>query len=301
LVAASKEALALLEAVQDDATVGRQAAQLLQRITKFKQDIPGLRRRLRRHISTVPFAPPRLTIQALGQARVVLDKQAVASPEWQTQRRVRELFFYLLAHPEGLTREAIGLVLWPDSSPAQLKLQFKNTIYRLRRALTKDIVLFEADEDRYAFNRQLDYDYDVEMFQREMDRARTETVPKRQAAAYQAAIELYQGFYLPDIDGTWVWPVRERLSQIYTEALLELAELYLAAGQYNLALKYCQQGLAEDPCLEEAHRQAMRAHAALGNRAAVIRQFEQCRQSLLAEVGAPVSPQTRELYEALTA
>jgi ATP/maltotriose-dependent transcriptional regulator MalT/DNA-binding SARP family transcriptional activator len=301
LVAASKETLALLEAVQDDITVGQQAAQLLQRITKFKQDIPRFRRRLRRYVSTVPFAPPGLTIQALGQARVTLDKQVVTSPEWQTQRRVRELFFYLLAHQDGLTREAIGLVFWPDSSPAQLKLQFKNTIYRLRRALTKDIVLFDVAEDRYAFNRQLDYDYDVEMFQREVQRARTETSPERQAVAYQAAIELYQGPYLPDIDGTWVLPVRERLSQLVIEDQLELAELYLTAGQYNLALKYCQQVLTEDPCLEKAHRQAMRAHAALGNRAAVIRQFEQCQRTLLDEVDAPVSPQTRELYDALTA
>jgi hypothetical protein len=44
----------------------------------------------------------------------------------------------------------------------------------------------------------------------------------------------------------------------------------------------------------------MRAHAALGNRAAIIRQFEQCEQALQEEVGAPVSPQTRQLFEMLT-
>jgi hypothetical protein len=43
----------------------------------------------------------------------------------------------------------------------------------------------------------------------------------------------------------------------------------------------------------------MRAHAALGNRAAIVRQFESCRQALLNEVNVPPSSQTVTLYETL--
>jgi DNA-binding SARP family transcriptional activator len=51
--------------------------------------------------------------------------------------------------------------------------------------------------------------------------------------------------------------------------------------------------------MEEIHRLAMRAHAAMGNRAAIIRQFDRCQQILLEEVNAPPSSQTIMLYETL--
>jgi two-component SAPR family response regulator len=213
---------------------------------------------------------------------------------------VREILFYLLAHPDGVTRENVGVVFWPDSSPSQLRLQFGNTVYRLRRALMKEVVLFDPDEERYYFNRQLDYEYDVEKFQQEVERSQATVSPEEQVASYQAAIDLYRGFYLPGLDGTWIWTEREGLEQAYITANLKLAEFYLERSDYNLVLKYCRQVLTVDLFQEEAHRYAMRAHAALGNRAAVIRQFEQCQQVLLAEIDAPVSPQTRELYETLT-
>lgn len=299
VVVSGREAVPLLEAMQDDADLGCRSTQFLAEVAKFEQQIPLLRRHLRRQTSAVPFAPPRLTIQALGRGRVLLDGQPVTGPEWQTQRRVRELFFYLLSRPNGLSREAIGAVFWPESNPGQLKLQFKNTVYRLRRALDKDVVVYNEEEDRYYFNRQLDYEYDVEIFQQQIDRAQAASTSQEWAAACQAAIELYHGPYLPRIDGTWVWPERERLKRTYLEANLALIGYYLERGQYRLALKYCYKALAEEPCQEEVHRLAMRSYAALGNRAGIIRQFEQCKRTLKNEIDAPVSPQTRRLYRAL--
>jgi DNA-binding SARP family transcriptional activator len=47
-------------------------------------------------------------------------------------------------------------------------------------------------------------------------------------------------------------------------------------------------------------RVAMRAHAAMGNLAAVVRQYELCVQALREEYGTRPSPQTVELYTALS-
>ena len=156
-------AIPLLKTVRSDKALGHQVTRLLEQMVDFEQNIPFLRRKLRRQTSLVPFAPPKLAILVLGKIQVMLDGKSITGSEWQTQRRVREFFFHLLAHPDGLTREAIGAVFWLDSSPSQLKLQFKNTIYRLRRALDKEVIIFDVDEERYYFNRQLDYEYDVEM------------------------------------------------------------------------------------------------------------------------------------------
>jgi LuxR family maltose regulon positive regulatory protein len=297
LVIAGREATALLETMQSHATIGHEVSQLLSQTTQFEHDIPVLRRRLRRQATSVPFAPPQLTIQGLGNMQVRLDGRPVSEPEWQSRRLVRDLFFLLLAHPDGLTKGEIGVLLWPDASPAQVDLRFKNAIYRLRRALGRDVVLF--DENVYRFNQALDYEYDVEVFLEKLAQAKAATDPSERAAACKAAIHLYKGSYLPEMEGTWVWPERERLRQAYVEAILELAEVHLATGEYEATLEYCQRVLTLDPCLEEAHRLTMRTYAALGNRAAAVRQFNRCRQVLLEEIHAPPSPQTEALYETL--
>jgi DNA-binding SARP family transcriptional activator len=102
----------------------------------------------------IPFSPPALDIQALGAVRVLLDGKPVTSVEWQTQT-IRDLFFLILSEPQGWSKEMLGEILWPESSPAQLKNRFKNSIYRLRRTLHQDVVRF--DGERYTFNRDLDY------------------------------------------------------------------------------------------------------------------------------------------------
>jgi LuxR family transcriptional regulator, maltose regulon positive regulatory protein len=298
LVVAGRNAKALLQAAQKHPPVSHQASSLLKKVTQFERAIPSLRRRLRPHASAVKFMPPKLTISALGKALVEHDGKPVTVAEWQNQRRARELFFCLLAHPQGLTKEALGLIFWPESSAGQLKLQFKNTIYRIRYSLGQDVLLF--DGVRYWFNRDLDYEYDVETFiinvaVGQSDRSRADRI-----AAYQAAIDLYKGPYLAEMEGNWILPERERLWRTYEEAILDLARLYLDGGNFTETLEVCQRVLAQDSCLEEAHRLLMRAFAARGNQAEVTRQFDRCRKALLEEVGAQPSSQTVSLYLQLT-
>jgi ATP/maltotriose-dependent transcriptional regulator MalT/two-component SAPR family response regulator len=287
----------LLLSASGQGDLGHQAARLLEKVIRFEKAIPSLRRRLRPHTTAVPFAPTRLTIRALGRAQVDLDGKPASASEWQNQKRVRELFFYLLAHPAGLTKEAIGLVFWPEKSPAELKLAFKNATYKLRTALGQDVLPFE--DDRYWFNRDLDYDYDVERFLKEIERAEAAGSLSDKIAAYQAAVGLYNGEYLPEAEGTWVIPFREQLWIKYSSALLALSRLHLEAGETATALEYLQRLLAEDDCLEEAYRLSMMAYASRGDRPGVTRQFERCRQSLLDTHGIQPSRQTIELYETL--
>ncbi|MEJ2600003.1 MAG: tetratricopeptide repeat protein, partial [Anaerolineales bacterium] len=126
LVVTAQETRDFLKKYVKDQDLGPQTTQILERLEQLDADLPRLRRRMRRQVATIPFGPPKITIHAFGNSQVELDGNPVTTSEWISQKRVRELFFYILAHPEGLTKEAIGLVFWPESSPAQLKLQFKN-------------------------------------------------------------------------------------------------------------------------------------------------------------------------------
>lgn len=292
-----RETRPLLELLAEDERLATSINELILRLERFDLQLNALRRRLRRQATAVPFAGPQLVIQTLGKIQIKLNDRLLTIGDWQTQS-ARDLFLYLLTRPEGVTRESVGAVFWQDCSPHELHLRFKNTLYRLRRAVGREVVLFR--DGIYQFNTELDYEYDVEQFFREIYHAERSEDARQRILHYQNALRYYQGPYLPDLNETWVLIERQRLFNAYAGVLLKLGSLYLEQGDTQGALSCAQQLLQEDPCFEEAHRLAMQAYAAMGNRAAVVRQYDYCRRVLSEELNTAPSLQTQSLFEALT-
>ena len=156
------------------------------------------------------------------------------------------------------------------------------------------------DDERFWFNRNLDYEYDAEIFEIRLKQAEAAKKPRDKIKAYRSAVELYKGAYLADIGGSWAIAERERIWRLYLSAVLTLAQLHLELGDGEKALEYCHKILAEDECNEEAHRIAMRAYASRGDRAAVKRQYNNCKNALLHELKTQPTPETEQLYMTLT-
>jgi HD-GYP domain-containing protein (c-di-GMP phosphodiesterase class II)/DNA-binding SARP family transcriptional activator len=237
-----------------------------------------------------------IKIQAFGQERVWFKNRLVTSKDWQVNA-AQDLFFLLLAHPEGLTKEQVGLYMWRDASPEDLNVRFKNTLYRLRKALGNQSILL--GNYGYRFNKMLDYYYDVEIFTAQIEKAdQTEDVLEK-VSHLNMAIREYQGNYLPNFDNLWVIADRESYRQSYLKAVMQLAQYHYEEQELQAALRYCQQALIEDPMLEEVHRLAMKIHAMSGNRAEVIRQYNLCKRVLVDNYGITPSEKTHELYQSL--
>jgi LuxR family transcriptional regulator, maltose regulon positive regulatory protein len=296
LIIQAREYQKILSSIKGRHELKRQFTRILERVDNFEARLPEMRRKIRRQATIVPFAPPRMIIQSFGKAQVHLSSSLVSNSDWQTQT-ARDMFFLFLAHPEGLTKEQVGLYFWPDATPDELKLRFKNTLYRLRRAVGRQAILLQ--DDYYQFNWSLDYEYDVETFATSIENAQSTKDVREKIVHYKKAIEQYKGEYLSEIDEIWAITDRQRYYQMYLDALMRLANMYMERKAYKTALRYAYQALSEDACLEDAHRLAMRIHAATGNRAAIVRQYERCRAALTKEINAPPSQQTRDLYETL--
>jgi len=296
LVDTARDIKPVLVFAKENPEISRPIKELIGKVEILEKNLPTFRRKIRRQVSVVPFSAPRLSIRALGKMQVMIDGKPISSPQWQAQV-ARDMLYLVLAHPDGITRDAIVDIFWPESNKNQINLLFKNTMYRMRRALEQEVVVLE--DDHYFFNRALDYEYDVEMFLSKITQAQSNIPLEKKIAAYETAIHYYKGQFSPEIEGTWVLLERERLQQAYQGALLKLVDLHLQSGDHYTALKYCQDILVKDPCLEEAHRLAMRVHAAMGNKADIVRQYERCEQTLLRELNLPPSPQTKNLYQNL--
>lgn len=286
-----------LKGYVEDADIGSAAVKLLNRIENYERQITSLRRKLRPHTATVLLIPPKLSIYALGRGQVRVDGKPVTVYSWVNQKRARELFFFLLSSNKWMTKEEIGVVLWPDSSTELLKLQFRNTIYYVRYALGQEVII--NNERRYAFNVDMDYSYDVQEFEHQVEQAGREQNQERKIELLQAAMQIYLGDFYPEGENAWVTAERHRLAQMHEHSLLELARLLLEKGEPKSTLLHCQKILAEDHCLESAHRLAMQAYAALGNRSGIVNQFEQCKQFLWDELGLEPSPETIKIYKLL--
>jgi two-component SAPR family response regulator len=244
-----------------------------------------------------------LRIFALGPTRVEKGGRPLdSSSDWS--QKPRELLYYLLSHPEGRTKEQIGLALWPEASTAQLRSSFHDTIYRLRRALGgKEWISFQ--KGRYAFERSLPYSFDVEAFEESVSEAqRVQAQAPEQAIRHlQEAAGLYRGDFLDSAaeDGEWAMARQEELRREYQEALLLLGGLLLAENHPAEAAAAYRKAVAHDGLLEEAHRGLMRCYAALGERGRSLRHYEALVELLDEQLGTAPAPETSVLYERLRA
>jgi len=251
--------------------------------------------------SAAPVEDPQATLHifAFGRARVEKDGLPIDSPD--LIQKSRELLYYLLSHPEGRTKEQIGLALWPEASTSQLRSSFHDTVFRLRRALGgKEWVVF--DKRRYAFGRTLEYFYDVESFEENVSAGRglREEAPGRAIGHLREASELYRGEYLEDVaQSEWILERQDELRRTYQESLLLLGEMLGSQDRHAEAAAAYRKAISHDRFLEEAHRGLMRSQAALGEPGGALRHYEELAKMLQEQLGSSPSSETIALYESL--
>lgn len=269
--------------------------QIFTRANEFTNKISSIRRNIRRVSKSAFISPPHITIQSFGRAQVFVNGRVITLSDWQT-RETRDLFFYFLGSKPS-TKEEVALVFWPDLSPARLKMRFKTSLYRLRHAVGQNTILFEGDT--YRFNHSIDYEYDLESFKEYLERSRSAKSATESAALLQSAVDLVKGRYLADIDTEWADSERSQFEMQFHTLMIRLAELYLETGQAARVIEICQTALENNRLLEEAYRLTMRAHALLGDTAAVARVYKTCTKILNTELGIKPSRETEKLYQHL--
>jgi two-component SAPR family response regulator len=237
----------------------------------------------------------KLAITTFGDVEVRFNQRVLESSDWQT-REARDMFLFLL-QSNPLTKEQIALVFWPDISPARLKMRFKINIYRIRKAIGQDAIIFE--NDRYRFNRAINYSWDREKLDEILSKLRYVTETSARIDLLSQAISLFKGSYLADLHAEWLIPERIKYQDFQREVMLELANIYLHQGRTQDCLATARLILQFDPLLEAAHRLIIQAYAILHDPAGMTLQFRQYQQALDRELGLEPSIEISNLYEHL--
>lgn len=256
-----------------------------------------------------PPTGPALSVGLLGPFRVAVAGAAVPAERW-TYAKPRELLALLALHPEGVTRDLGGRLLWPDAAPSRLKNSFHVTLHHLRKALG-DPGWVAQDGDRYRLRQDRAVHVDAREFEatsgRALSRARRWHEAKDDgdpaesvAAELGASLDVYTGDLLEDeVGGAWVEDARDRLRRRAVDVGLALARILECTGRTDTAADAYRAAAGRDPMAEEAHRGLMRCWAAAGQRAKALAHYASLTAFLRETLDVDPDPETRALAESL--
>ena len=230
-------------------------------------------------------------LYVFGPARLCVDGAALSLPP---QPAVLCAFLVLNRH-RRITREEVQTAFWPDAEPAKAQERLRRTLYLLRQTVSSfaDLVAAEGTELAIAPDVRLWVDYDV--FESALLDAYRTDPPQRQPL--RDAIDLYRDDLLKDVYADWILLEREHARQRFLTALRQMVSLCLSAADWPAAIDYAHRLLELDPFQEIAYRALMTAYAAMGDRSAALRQYQQCAQLLREELDAEPLSETTQLYE----
>jgi DNA-binding SARP family transcriptional activator len=241
-------------------------------------------------------------VLALGPLQVFVGDRAIQAADWGSARP-RELLVYLLMHPEGRTKEQVGVAFWPDASGTQLRNSFHVTLHRLRKALGGAEWVTLANE-RYRVDPELVAEFDALAF--EGDARDAMRALKREDADAVARLERTLARYRGDLldgepVGDWYLEHRDALQRVYLDALMLLGARHEKEERHAKAAEAYGRVLARDELHEDALLALLRCEAAQGNRSQALRLYRRFADRLRTELDAEPSVETARFVERLGA
>ncbi len=239
-------------------------------------------------VSGVRAAGSRLSL--LGPFNLEQDGRAVRL----RTRKEQALLAYLVLYPDSHSREVLAELCWGDTPERQARASLRAALADLRAALGPDALL--SDRVVVQFSPAATVQVDVLEFRAQATRFLSD------ASANPATFDpgLYSGELLTGHYDDWVLIERERLQQLYLDALLHQVGRLRGLARYGEAIASARQVLTVDPAEERAHRHLIFLYDITGNRSAALRQFENCRRSLKEELDVEPSAETLALVESIT-
>ncbi|WP_052351760.1 AfsR/SARP family transcriptional regulator [Deinococcus pimensis] len=211
--------------------------------------------------------------------------------------QVRDLFFYLLAAPDGRTRAQIVEDLWgTDEDDAALN-RLRVTLHRLKAAFD-GLCVVQEHGGRYRLNPDLAAKSDLHTFDVCLSLARQHLGPDERRARLEEAAHRYPGDFLTDVRATWAQEARDALRARYVRVLLELSSVHCDAAHCRGATCRLSQALTLDPFQgERLHQNLIACLAEQGDASAAIGHFRGFARFLRDDLGDAPLEETRALAD----
>jgi DNA-binding SARP family transcriptional activator len=248
---------------------------------------------------------PPLSVRSLGRLEIRRDGTLLRSDSWR-YAKPRELLLYLLSHPDGRTRDQIGVVFWPDASATQVKNNFHVMLHHVRKAIGRtDLIVY--DGDRYRIAWEAGVVFDARSFEeqgtaqvRALKAAKPGSDVRGALDTLRGTLIEYRGDFLAGEDvGDWHLEIRDRLRRLFGDAVMLLGKWHLDRGENREAAEAFRRVVQVDELHEEAHRRLMLALTRAGERSEALKQYERLSRILHSDLDTEPDRETKALYERL--
>jgi DNA-binding SARP family transcriptional activator/pimeloyl-ACP methyl ester carboxylesterase len=234
----------------------------------------------------------RLRLSLLGGFEARLEPGAPLT--FRTQKAQALLAF--LAVPPGQVhrRDKLAALLWGAMRDEQARTSLRQALYDLRKNLGDAAGVLRTEGETVSLDPTA-VELDIATFTRTAGEGAPEAL-EQAALLYRG--DLLEGFSVDEEPfEAWLIEERERLRDLAIEALARTLSHQRKTGALAAALRTARQLLAIDRLQEPVHRTLMRLHAQLGQRAAALRQYQQCVTVLQRELGVEPELETKQLYQ----
>jgi len=247
---------------------------------------------------------PRVSIRLFGKFSLHCDDEELLA---RASGRAKEIFGYLAVNRgTAVPRETLAGLIARDTSSERSRKALRQALWNLRAALVgangTDASHVVRVSDGWVELHTDDVWLDLGEFERAAVR-RTPTgpasAPRPDPKRWAHAVELYRGDLLQGWYQDWCLEERERLRQIYLETLDALVFVCESNHDVNAGVAYAVRAHHTDPARECTHRALMRLYCLSGDRAAAVRQYEQCEKILRTELGIEPDDETKALYRSI--
>lgn len=215
------------------------------------------------------------------------------------------LFLAYMIYRRGHTIEAQDYInlLWggedQGSNPANA---LKTILHRARAALESlwpsaghQLILRQGSS--YCWNTDIPLELDLDVFDRLCRDGSLEPDPDKQLPHYLAALELYQGDFLPRFSSHhWALPIATHYHQMYLNVVLQTVPLLEERHRHHEAAAVCRAALVMEPYLEELYRHLMGNLIQLGAHREAASVYEDMSRLFMSNFGVMPEEATRAVY-----
>jgi ABC-type oligopeptide transport system substrate-binding subunit/DNA-binding SARP family transcriptional activator len=244
-----------------------------------------------------------LALFLLGPPRVEFD----GAPIEIDRRKAVALIAYLAVTGYEHGRDTLATLLWPDYDQTRARGALRRTLSVLNRALGG--AWLAVDRETIALKRTPNLWIDVEQFRQQLtacqehNHAPTDLCVDCLSSLTQA-VALYHddflaGFTLRDSPSfdEWQFFQAENLRRELAGILERLVRYHCAQEEYEPAITYARRWLELDVLHEPVHQHLIQLYAWTDQRAAALRQYQECVRLFEEELGVSPSKETFNLYE----
>jgi DNA-binding SARP family transcriptional activator len=206
-------------------------------------------------------------------------------------RNARALIAILALERRSRFRDAIAADLWPDLPEPEAGSALRQALWLLKCGMGEAGIdataVLDSDKERIGLHARCLVELDV---------ARFDECMLGQPIRAEEAIDLYRGDLAEGVNLECVARDRERLADLFEDALAEASRRRLLDGDLAGARAAALHLLRRDPLREEAHMVLIELYGLTGSRSQVSRQYRRLRAILADELNVEPLQETDAVY-----